>query len=585
MDVLQSSMSQERKQMIRLTWKRFSGALRMLAQSEEGSRALVFAGTLLAMMVGMNGLNVLNSYVGRDFMSAIENRNVGEFRAQALLYAMVFVASTVVAALFRFTEERLGILWRRQLTWRLTETYMSERAYHRLDSATGVANPDQRITEDVKAFTTTTLSFMLLIINGTLTAISFSGVLWSISPQLFAVAVGYAFCGSMLTVWLGKPLIRLNYNQLDMEANFRAELIHVRENSESIALAHREGRFRTRLKLRLDDLTMNFRKLIRVNRNLGFFTNGYNYFIQIIPALIIAPMFMVGKAEFGVITQSTMAFATLLGAFSLIVTQFQSISAFTAVTARLHLLSDAIENAHENKPCSIQIDEEPNRVAYQDLTLWNSDKTHALIRNLNLEIKRGECWLISCAEDAPKLALFRATAGVWECGGGRVVRPDLDNILFLPERPYLPPGTLRDLLLRTGMEKDTKDAEINKVLQELGLDETIRRVGGLDADRDWDDAFSIGEQHLLSVARIFLAKPAFVYLDRPGSSLPKSRISMILNKLISQGIGVVILAKNGEAGVDYDACLEIHEEGKWELMPGSSAKAMANHTALRDLSC
>ena len=168
MDVLQSSMSQERKQMIRLTWKRFSGALRMLAQSEEGSRALVFAGTLLAMMVGMNGLNVLNSYVGRDFMSAIENRNVGEFRAQALLYAMVFVASTVVAALFRFTEERLGILWRRQLTWRLTETYMSERAYHRLDSATGVANPDQRITEDVKAFTTTTLSFMLLIINGTL---------------------------------------------------------------------------------------------------------------------------------------------------------------------------------------------------------------------------------------------------------------------------------------------------------------------------------------------------------------------------------------------------------------------------------
>ena len=111
--------------MIRLTWKRFSGALHLLAKSEEGSRAMVFAVTLLAMMIGMNGLNVLNSYVGRDFMSAIENRNVGVFRAQALLYAMVFVASTVVAALFRFTEERLGILWRRQLTWRLTETYMS----------------------------------------------------------------------------------------------------------------------------------------------------------------------------------------------------------------------------------------------------------------------------------------------------------------------------------------------------------------------------------------------------------------------------------------------------------------------------
>lgn len=578
-------MSNDRKQMIRLTWKRFLGALQNLARSEEGPRAAVFAGTLLAMMLAMNGLNVLNSYVGRDFMSAIENRNTGAFRAQALLYAMVFVASTVVAALFRFTEERLGILWRRQLTWRLTETYLSERAYHRLDSATGVANPDQRITEDVKAFTTTTLSFMLLIINGTLTAVSFSGVLWSISPQLFGVAVIYAFCGSMLTVWLGKPLIRLNYNQLDMEANFRADLIHVRENSESIALAHREGRFSKRLKSRLDDLTLNFRKLIRVNRNLGFFTNGYNYFIQIIPALIIAPLFMSGKVEFGVITQSTMAFATLLGAFSLIVTQFQSISAFTAVTARLHLLTDAIENAHENKPCSIRIDEEPNRVAYEDLTLWNADKTQALIRNLNLEIKRGECWLISSADDAPKLALFRATAGVWDCGGGRVTRPGLDDILFLPERPYLPPGTLRDLLLRTNMERVTRDSEIIKVLNELGLEETVRRVGGLDSDRDWDDAFSIGEQHLFSVARIFLAKPAFVYLDRPGSSLPKSRIATILNMLIKQGIGVVILAKNGDMGVDYDACLEIREEGKWEILPGSSARAMANHSALRDLSC
>jgi putative ATP-binding cassette transporter len=426
---------------------------------------------------------------------------------------------------------------------------------------------------------------MLLIINGTLTAISFSGVLWSISPRLFAVAVIYAFCGSMLTVWLGKPLIRLNYNQLDMEANFRADLIHVRENSESIALAHREGRFKNRLKSRLDDLTLNFRKLIRVNRNLGFFTNGYNYFIQIIPALIIAPMFMIGKVEFGVITQSTMAFATLLGAFSLIVTQFQSISAFTAVTARLHLLTDAIENAHENKPCSIRIDEEPSRVAYEDLTLWNTDKTQTLINGLNLEIKRGECWLIASADDTPKLALFRATAGVWDCGGGHITRPGLDDILFLPERPYLPPGPLRDLLLRTGMEKVTKEGEILKVLQELGLNEALNRVGGLDSDMDWDEVFSIGEQHLFSIARIFLAKPAFVYLDRPGSSLPKSRISIILNMLNAQGIGVVIFAKPGEAGIDPDACLEIREEGKWEILPGSSTRAMANHSALRDLSC
>jgi putative ATP-binding cassette transporter len=524
-------MFTDRKQIIRLTWKRFRGAIRMLVKSKQGPKALVFAVTLVLLMLLINGLNVINSYVGRDFMSAIENKNLTAFQIQALLYAGVFILSTAVAVFYRFTEERLGILWREQLTWRLTEAYLSERAYYRLDSATGVANPDQRITEDVRAFTTTTLSFTLLILNGTITAVSFSGVLWSISPFLFTVAVVYAVCGSAMTVLLGKPLIRLNYNQLDMEANFRADLIHVRENSESIALAHREGRFKARLKTRLDALTGNFRRLIRINRNLGFFTNGYNYFIQIIPALIIAPKFIFGEVEFGVITQSTMAFATLLGAFSLIVTQFQSISAFTAVTARLHLLSEAIEKAHQTMPCAIEIEESMDRVRYENITLLTTDKSRVLLDDLTCEIQRGARWLVTGMEDAPKLAMFRATAGVWDCGAGKIIRPGLDDILFLPERPYLPPGPLRDALVRTGMESVSKDPAIHAVLHRLGLHQAVERVGGLDAEQDWDDVFSIGEQHLLSIARIFLAHPAFVFLDRPGSSLPKSQISTILGML------------------------------------------------------
>jgi len=554
----------------------------MLVKSEQGPKALVFAVTLVLLMVALNGLNVLNSYVGRDFMSAIEGRNMVVFRHQALLYVGVFIASTAVVVFYRFTEERLGILWREQLTRRLTEAYLDERTYYRLDSATGVANPDQRISEDVRAFTTTTLSFTLLIVNGTMTAISFSGVLWTISPFLFGVAVTYAVCGSVLTIFLGKPLIRLNYNQLDMEANFRADLIHVRENSESIALAHREGRFKARLNKRLDALTANFRRLIRINRNLGFFTNGYNYFIQIIPALIIAPMFIWGVKEFGVITQSTMAFATLLGAFSLIVTQFQSISAFTAVTARLHTLSDAIVVAHQTTPCSIAIEEMPDRVAYRDVTLHSVDKSRLLLSNLNIEIAAGSRWLVIGKDDAPKVALFRATAGVWECGGGNIIRPGLDDILFLPERPYLPPGTLREVLLRTGMESVTPDSVIMEVLLKLGLEEVVSHANGLDTDHDWDDLLSIGEQHLLSVSRIFLAKPAFVFLDRPGSALPKSKISSILDMLTEQGIGVVILSKNGESRLRYDSVLEIKADGAWEVC---HEEIVDGHGELHDLSC
>ena len=575
-------MAYEKLQIIRTTWKRLRAVLRMFVKSKQGPKGVTFAAMLILLMVGINGLNVINSYVGRDFMSAIENKDMGAFSRQALMYVGVFLASTVVVVFYRFTEERLGILWREQLTRKLTEAYLSDRTYYRLDSATGVANPDQRISDDVRAFTTTTLSFTLLIVNGTLTAISFSGVLWSISPFLFVVAVTYAVCGSLLTIVLGKPLIRLNYNQLDMEANFRSDLIHVRENSESIALAHREGRFKARLDRRLDALTANFRRLIRINRNLGFFTNGYNYFIQIIPALIVAPMFIWGQTEFGVITQSTMAFATLLGAFSLIVTQFQSISAFTAVTARLHTLSDAIEKAHRTTPCSIAVEESPDRVAYRNVTLHSADRSRVLVADLNLEIVRGSRWLVIGKEDAPKVALFRATAGVWECGGGEIVRPGLDDILFLPERPYLPPGTLREVLLRTGAESVMPDAVIHGVLVKLGLEEIVTRAHGLDADQDWDDLLSIGEQHLLSISRIFLAKPAFVFLDRPGSSLPKNQISSILDMLTEQGTAVVILAKNGESRLRYDAILEFKDNGTWEVRHEAPVDANGE---LHDLSC
>jgi putative ATP-binding cassette transporter len=575
-------MPVEKLQMIRLTWKRLLGALRMLVRSEQGPKAVMFAVTLVLLMVAINGLNVGNSFVGRYFMSAIENRNVGEFYRQALFYVGVFLASTVVLVFYRFTEERLGILWREQLTRRLTDAYLNDRTYYRLDSATGVANPDQRISEDVRAFTTTTLSFVLLIVNGTLTAISFSGVLWTISPLLFGVAVAYAAVGSVLTIYLGKPLIRLNYNQLDMEANFRSDLIHVRENSESIALAHREGRFKVRLNKRLDALTGNFRRLIRINRNLGFFTNGYNYFIQIIPALIIAPMFIAGTREFGVITQSTMAFATLVGAFSLIVTQFQSISAFTAVVARLHTLSDAIEKTQRTALCMIEVEESPDRVVYENVTMHSADWSRVLVTDLNLEIHRGSRWLVIGKDDAPKVALFRATAGIWGCGAGRIIRPNLDDILFLPERPYLPPGTLRDVLLRTGMESVTPDSEIMEVLVKLGLQDVVSQANGLDTDQDWDDLLSIGEQHLLSVSRIFLAKPAFVFLDRPGSSLPKSQISKILEMLTEQGIGVVILSKNGESRLRYDAVLEIKAEGAWEVR---RELPVGGKSELHDLSC
>ena len=154
---------------------------------------------------------------------------------------------------------------------------------------------------------------------------------------------------------------------------------------------------------------------------------------------------------------------------------------------------------------------------------------------------------------------------MWDKSEGKIFRPGLENILFLPERPYLPPGALRDVLLRTGQEDVTTDDEITAVLNKLALEEIVKHAGGLGADRDWDDVFSIGEQHMLSIARLFLAKPAFVFLDRPGSSLPTSQIGPILDMLTEQGIGVVVLSKHGESHFRYDTHLEIMPDGTWSF--------------------
>src|SRR5688572_1250214 len=419
----------------RQTGRRFVRAVGNFLRSEVRWRAIGLFGLLLAFALGVNALNVINSFVGRDFMTAVAGRNMDGFVRQAFLYVGVFGASTAVAVFYRFTEERLALLWRTWLTRRLTALYFDDRTYYRLKESAGIDNPDQRIADDVRAFTATTLSFVLIFMNGTLTVISFAGVLWAISPLLFGIAVGYAAFGSVMTVLLGRPLVGLNYRQSDSEADFRSALIHLRENAESVAILRREGRLKARALGRLDRLVDNFRRITSVNRNLGFFTTGYNYLIQIIPILVVAPQFIRGEVEFGVITQSAMAFAQLLGAFSLIVNQFGSISSYAAVTARLSALAEAVEGAHDHSQRSIETVEEPDRMAYERLTLRSPRDGGVLLVDLSASIPLGTRVLITGPNESARAALFRATAGLWLAGEGRIVRPPLDAIFFLPQLP------------------------------------------------------------------------------------------------------------------------------------------------------
>lgn len=557
-------------------WGLFLQLLRNLARSEIGGKAIGLFVVLAALLVGVNGLNVLNSYVGRDFMTAIANRDMNQYVAEAALYLGVFAASTIVAVYVRYAEESLGLLWREWMTRRFVELYLQYPTYYRMNDAlirsTGMEHPDQRIADDVRAFTTTTLSFALMLMNGLFTVIAFSSVLWRISPILFVVAVLYAVVGSMLAVRLGSTLVDLNNTQLDKEAGFRAGLLHVTERAESIALLHREKPLLKRLFRRIDDLAGNFRRIIRVNRNLGFFITGYNYLVQILPILLVAPLFIRGEVEFGVVTQSAMAFTTLVSAFSLIVTQFQSISSFMAVVQRLINLWYGIELAQTETVSAIDWSENGEAVAYESLTLRSPSDGHVILNSLSATIPQGQRTLISCVDNATKESLFKATAGILDIGTGRVLRPRLSRILFLPERAYLPPGTLREALVSGTSDAGLRDEQIVQTLQTLNAEMILQRAGGLDREQEWDTLLSVQDQQVVSLARILLASPQFAVIDLPSTDVNRDKIRHMLRKLSEANISYLVMGRPGQQSAEdqaehYDAVLEIDIDGEWAWKP------------------
>jgi putative ATP-binding cassette transporter len=556
----------------RPTWNRFKQAVKGFFRSEVRGKAIGWLVGLIACMCAINGLNVVNSYVGRDFVSAIVSKNWGGFVKMAFLYIFVFGGITVVAVFYRYTEERLGLLWRESLTRQLATSYLDTCVVHHPGLEFRVANPDQRISEDVKAFTTTTLSFVLMLSNGTFTVLAFSGVLWSISPLLFCVAVAYATMGSVFAVFLGKKLIGLNYRQLDREANFRSDLIHLREHAESVSITNRGAMFQQRLGKRINDWAGNARRIMSANRDLSFFTTGYNYMIQIIPALIVAPLFFKGQIEFGVITQSAMAFAQLLGAFSLIVTQFQSISSFAAVIQRLTGLADTIAQARQKKAGGIEYaSDESGCLAFEGLTLRSADDS-VLLKSLDFRLRPGMLVLVNGGNKQARVVLFRATAELWDHGTGTIIRPAGDRIFFIPERPYIPPTTLREALQGPGRPAFAREIEL--MLAALGLEGAVERAGGLDQVHDWDETLTLAEQHLFGCARLLLSGPVMVVFDRPGTALNGEELTRVLRLLREAGIGCLTLGRSGESGECYDGVLHLDSDALWRWepkMPGCGA--------------
>ncbi|PUZ58694.1 hypothetical protein GQ55_5G528100 [Panicum hallii var. hallii] len=581
-----------------------------------------------------------------------------KFTQQLLYYLGAFAGGIPFFVLRDYAKETLSLRWRSWMTSYYMKRYFNNRTFYKIQSQSIIDNPDQRINDDLSAFTGTALAFSLTFFNAAVDLISFSNILYGIYPPLFIVLVVYSLGGTAISVFLGKNLVNLNFMQEKKEADFRYGLVRVRENAESIAFY---GGEENELQLLLDRFRRafdNLSELLIASRNLEFFTNGYRYLIQILPAAVVAPMYFSGKIEFGVINQSVSAFNHILSDFSLIVFQFQSISAFSAVIDRLGEFDDLLDGNEsslssqndsidginiifkssrssvssngsltQSDPCMV--------LEIRNLTLITPRSGNVLITDLTLELKDKDHLLVMGPSGSGKTSLLRALAGLWTSGNGDIIyhvrgsmklqksnvssdepsdmkleveeilqnsKQRRDNgIFFVPQRPYMVLGTLRQQLLYPTWSEDvhhspnndaestvsTSDgvgakpempstAELIRVLEAVKLGYILPRFNGLDCMHDWASVLSLGEQQRLAFARLLLAKPTLVLLDESTSALDETNEAHLYSQIEAAGITYISIGHRKTLHKFHNKALYISKSEatdsslrNWELKPTS----------------
>jgi len=310
-------------------------------QKAEGAK--LNAGLMLLLVLTNSAISVIFSYVGRDFYSALSAKDQAVFLEKTANYAVGLAVATPLSVFYRFQRQRLALNWREWMTTELARQYYADQTYYKIEIDPEIDNPDQRITEDVQTFTKVSLDFFITLMTAAIDLVSFSGILYSIYPELFYAIFAYAGFGSVTTVYLGKKLVGQNAEQLLREANLRYSLVRLRENAESIAFYQGEQQEEAEVAARLGGAITNQRAILGTKRNLEFFTTAYSYLVQILPVLVVSPLYFAGSIELGVITQSTGAFNHVLNDLSIIVNQFEGLSYFSAGLGRLGKFVERME--------------------------------------------------------------------------------------------------------------------------------------------------------------------------------------------------------------------------------------------------